>query len=175
MFFKDKKVLVTGGTGFVGSHFVEELLRRGARVRVPLHRNSLGFQDDSLETIPADLNNLDQCFKVCEGVDYVIHAAGAVGSAAVKVDKAMAAITSNLVLTALMLQAAWAEGVDPVASWSVLEGRLPDGAIPAVADQTVILWGLGKAVGDTLTIMDGRGRPRALRLVAGLQNSIFQG
>ena len=111
MFFKGKKVLVTGGSGFVGSHFVEELLRRGARVRVSLHRSPLEFKDDSVETIPADLNSLDQCLKVCEGIDYVIHAAGAVGSAAVKIDKAMAAITSNLVLTALMLQAAWAEGV----------------------------------------------------------------
>ena len=29
MFYKGKKVLVTGGTGFVGMHFVEELLRQG--------------------------------------------------------------------------------------------------------------------------------------------------
>jgi GDP-L-fucose synthase len=111
MFFKGKKVLVTGGTGFVGSHIIEALLRRGARVRVPLHRSALGFKDALVETIPADLTNLNHCLKVCEGVDYIIHAAGAVGSAAVKVDKAMAAITANLVLTALMLQAAWAEGV----------------------------------------------------------------
>jgi putative ABC transport system permease protein len=71
--------------------------------------------------------------------------------------------------------AAWAEGVDASQGWNVLNDLQPDGAIPAVADQAVILWGLGKAVGDTLTIMDGRGRPRELRLVAGLQNSIFQG
>ena len=66
--------------------------------------------------------------------------------------------------------AAWAEGVDARQGWNVLNDLQPDGAIPAVADQAVILWGLGKAVGDTLTIMDGRGRPRELRLVAGLQN-----
>ena len=32
MFFKDKKVIVTGGSGFVGSHIVEELLKQGAKL-----------------------------------------------------------------------------------------------------------------------------------------------
>ncbi|MBT3293768.1 MAG: ABC transporter permease [Verrucomicrobia bacterium] len=71
--------------------------------------------------------------------------------------------------------AAWAAGVDAKRGWDVLHDLQPDGAIPAVADQAVILWGIGKAVGDTLRIVDGRGRPRELRLVAGLQNSLFQG
>lgn len=38
MFYKDKKVLVTGGTGFVGLHIVQELLKEGAHVRIPVHR-----------------------------------------------------------------------------------------------------------------------------------------
>lgn len=37
-FYQGKKVLVTGGAGFVGTHFVEELLRQGAQVRIPIHR-----------------------------------------------------------------------------------------------------------------------------------------
>jgi hypothetical protein len=71
--------------------------------------------------------------------------------------------------------AAWAEGTDPSLRWDILNRPLPDGAIPAVADQGVILWGLGKDVGDELVIRDGRGNERRLRLVAGLQNSVFQG
>ena len=30
--FKDKKVVVTGGSGFIGTHYIEELLSRGAQV-----------------------------------------------------------------------------------------------------------------------------------------------
>lgn len=58
--------------------------------------------------------------------------------------------------------------------WSLLDAG--DGrVIPAVADMTVITWGLGKQVGDTLTYLDDRGDTLTVRLVAGLTNSIFQG
>jgi len=65
--------------------------------------------------------------------------------------------------------------VNPENPWSVLKQNLSDEAIPAVADQSVIVWGLGKAVGDTLTYMDEKGETFRLKLVGGLANSIFQG
>lgn len=65
--------------------------------------------------------------------------------------------------------------VNPENPWSVLEQNLSDGAIPAVADQSVIVWGLGKAVGDSLTYLDEKGETFQLKLVGGLANSIFQG
>lgn len=65
--------------------------------------------------------------------------------------------------------------VNPENPWSVLEQDLPDETIPAVADQSVIIWGLGKAVGDTLTYLDEKGEAFQLKLVGGLANSIFQG
>ena len=111
MFFKDKKILVTGGSGFVGSHIVKKLLERGAKVRVPIHKRPMTIDDERVEIFSANLMKEQDCFKAVKGVDYVFHAAGAVGSAAVKVDKSMAAITANLVMTSLMLQAAWAQGV----------------------------------------------------------------
>jgi putative ABC transport system permease protein len=47
--------------------------------------------------------------------------------------------------------------------------------IPAIADQAVIQWGMGKKVGDTLTYTDERGGEIRLLLVGGLANSVFQG
>lgn len=107
MFFSGKRVLVTGGSGFVGTHFVQALLELNAQICVPIHRRPMIIADPRIETIPADLTRIDDCLRVCDGVDYVIHAAGAVAAAGVTATNPMAAITANLVLTTQMLQAAW--------------------------------------------------------------------
>lgn len=112
MFYHGKKVLVTGGTGFVGTHFVEELLRRGADVRITIHHRPPIIQDPRIEYVYADLTHLDDCCAACHGVQYVFHCAGAVSAAAMTTSNPMSAIVTNLTLTAQMLQAAWMENVE---------------------------------------------------------------
>jgi|TARA_B100001971_G_scaffold45826_1_gene40709 GDP-L-fucose synthase len=111
MFYADKRVLVTGGSGFVGSHIVRELLQQGAKVRVPVHNRSQCVHDENVESITVDLMRLEDCYKVVKDIDYVVHAAGYVGSAGVKRFHVMEGITINLQLTTQMLQAAWKENV----------------------------------------------------------------
>jgi GDP-L-fucose synthase len=113
LFFKNKLVLVTGGTGFVGGHFVERLLELGAHIRIPVHNRPLLINDARIEAVSADLMNQDDCMKVCEGVDSVIHAAGSVsGAGTTGVKNPMEAIGVNLNLSVQILQAAWACNVD---------------------------------------------------------------
>ena len=59
--------------------------------------------------------------------------------------------------------------------WQILDQPLSDGVIPGFADQTVIKWGLGKSVGDTLVYTDESGKPLKIKLMGSLDNSIFQG
>jgi hypothetical protein len=59
--------------------------------------------------------------------------------------------------------------------WLTLNMEFRDNVIPGIADETVIIWGLGKSVGDTLTYYDENGERFYVKLVAGLANSIFQG
>ncbi len=66
-------------------------------------------------------------------------------------------------------------GTDRKNAWQALAHPLPKGAIPAVADQTVITWGLMKKIGDTLIRLNERGDEIPLVLVGGLANSVFQG
>lgn len=68
----------------------------------------------------------------------------------------------------------FAETLKHANDWASLSQRKGD-LIPAVADQSVIQWGLGKKLGDTLTYVGSRGETVRLLLVAGLDNSIFQG
>ena len=112
MFYRDKIVLVTGGTGFVGSHLVDALLAEGARVRIPIHNCQPRQRDPRIEAAAADLRQPEHCRNMARGVQYVFHAAGPVGAAGVGADRVMSGITTNLVLTSQMLEAAWAEGVE---------------------------------------------------------------
>jgi UDP-N-acetylglucosamine/UDP-N-acetyl-alpha-D-glucosaminouronate 4-epimerase len=71
--------LVTGGAGFIGSHLVEELVRRGERVRV-VDNLSTGKRHNiarlsSVEFVEGDLAELEVARRTVEGVDYVLHQA----------------------------------------------------------------------------------------------------
>ena len=77
MFYKDKKVVVTGGSGFVGTNFLLELLERGADVTTHTHVRPMEIQDERIKVVKdIDLFKLDDCIKLLDGADYVIHCGG---------------------------------------------------------------------------------------------------
>jgi putative ABC transport system permease protein len=59
--------------------------------------------------------------------------------------------------------------------WEALNGPYGKGVVPAIADQTVIQWGLGMNIGDTLLYRNESGDTLRLKLIAGLSPSVFQG
>lgn len=76
-FFKDKLVAVSGGSGFLGTHYIIELLKLGAKVRTHTHKSPIRVVNDNIDVIEnLDLTKYNDCLKLTEGVDYVIHAAG---------------------------------------------------------------------------------------------------
>ncbi|MGF7137832.1 ABC transporter permease [Roseimarinus sediminis] len=66
------------------------------------------------------------------------------------------------------------ENVDKSDFWQTLKKDYGE-LVPAIADQTVLQWGLGKKVGDTLSYSNALGEEVKLLLVAGLKASVFQG
>jgi len=71
------KALVTGGTGFVGSHLVRALNDAGHEVRV-LHRKSsrlIALEGCDYESVIGDVTDFDALMSACEGVDWVFHVA----------------------------------------------------------------------------------------------------
>ena len=83
---RNKKILVTGGAGFIGSNLCEALLEKGNKV-VCLDNFATGkrknieefLEDPSFVLIDGDIRKLEDCLKASQGVDYVLHQA-ALGS-----------------------------------------------------------------------------------------------
>src|SRR3954467_9144207 len=74
-----RRVLVTGGAGFVGSYLVEDLLAHGATVRV-VDDLSTGTFDNlehltDVELMRGDLTDPEVAARSVEGVDVVLHLA----------------------------------------------------------------------------------------------------
>jgi UDP-N-acetylglucosamine 4-epimerase len=82
----NKKILVTGGAGFIGSNLIEELLKLGNKVvcldnfSTGRRVNMIGFLDNpSFTLVEGDIRNIDDCHNAANGVDYILHEA-ALGS-----------------------------------------------------------------------------------------------
>jgi dTDP-glucose 4,6-dehydratase len=85
MKLQGKKILVTGADGFIGSHLVEELVRRGYDVRAFVYYNSLnswGWLDHvpeetraSLDVVPGDVRDAHRVKTAMIDCDVVLHLA----------------------------------------------------------------------------------------------------
>ena len=123
--------LVTGGCGFVGSHLVEALVQKGARVRVFDNCSTGKIQNiahlkDQIELIDGDLRELDTVHQAVEGVDYIFHQ-GARPSVARSVADPILSNNVNINGTLNLLVAARDAGVKRVvyAASSSAYGNIP--------------------------------------------------
>jgi dTDP-L-rhamnose 4-epimerase len=85
---QDKRILITGGAGFIGSHLADELLARGYRVRAldclaeQVHgaeRARPAYLSDDVELIQGDVRDRELVKRALIDVDAVYHFAAAVG------------------------------------------------------------------------------------------------
>lgn len=73
--------LVTGGTGLLGSHIVEQLRKRGRPVRALVRptADTTWLRSQGVELVEGDLSDMASVLKACEGVQCIYHAAARVG------------------------------------------------------------------------------------------------
>jgi nucleoside-diphosphate-sugar epimerase len=108
MNWSGKKVLVTGGTGFIGSFLVEALLERGAEVRVPIRSEnyrSLSARRSEVEWVKGDLRDPAYVMTLLEGVDDVFHLASCRRSAEYHRKKASDVLIENVRMSAAFIEA----------------------------------------------------------------------
>jgi len=108
-FYKNKRVLVTGGDGFIGSHLVDKLLNEGAIVRVSSRKESPKFLKhvvDDIEFIKANLLNPNDVDKVCYNQEIVFHLASIVAGVGYNSQHNASMMTANSIMNMLILEGA---------------------------------------------------------------------
>jgi len=98
---EDKKIVVTGGAGFLGKEVVSQLVFFGAnpqQIFVPRSRDH-------------DLRQMEQCHKVVSNQDIVIHLAAHVGGIGLNRVKPAELFYDNLMMGAQLIHAAYLAGV----------------------------------------------------------------
>ena len=107
-----RKVLVTGGAGFIGSHLVRGLLEHGDTVRV-LDNFSTGNRDNldgvEVEVVEGELRSYERVHNAMRGIEVVFHL-GAMGSVPRSVQDPLTSSAVNVEGTLNVLLAARDEG-----------------------------------------------------------------
>ncbi len=130
MNWQDRQVLVTGAGGFIGSHLVDELLRRGADVTAFVHynaRNDWGMLEGRytdtmphLNVIAGDVTDALFVKKAIAGKKVVFHLAALIGIP-YSYSAPESYVNTNMKGTLNVMQACLDEGVDRVIHTSTSE------------------------------------------------------
>ena len=97
-----KKVLVVGGSGFLGSHVADELIEKGYEVTIFDQKKSTWINDNQ-KFIESDLLDREHVIESIEGFNFVIHFAGIADIGESK-EKPLETIETNIIGTANLLE-----------------------------------------------------------------------
>lgn len=119
-FWQNKKVLVTGGASFIGSHLVDALVKRSARVRVAdnlssgrLENIQHHFGKSEVEFFPGDLSNARFAHDAINGTQVVFHLAADHGGRGY-VDLHQVECSTNLALDSLIFKTCYELEIEKV-------------------------------------------------------------
>lgn len=116
-FWSGKHVLVTGGAGFIGSHVVEKLVKRGAVVSVldtleNGQRENLADVQNTVRLIVGSASHLPDALAACQGQDLVMNLAARVGGIEYNRTHQATMMRDNLQIVTSMLEASRQAGIE---------------------------------------------------------------
>jgi GDP-L-fucose synthase len=110
--FSGKRVLVAGGSGFVGTHLTKKLHSLGASVRSTFHDKGLQQKIEGIEYLKVNLLNSEDCLTATKDIDFVFMCAANSSGAEVMDKTPLIHLTPNVVMNSQMLSAAYENQVE---------------------------------------------------------------
>jgi UDP-glucuronate decarboxylase len=125
MLLENKRILLTGGAGFIGSQIARRLVSKNEIVIFDnLHRNALAYTDlarkSNVRVIRGDVLNKDELMEAARGCDVIVHLAAIAGVDTV-MDMPTLTMKVNLLGTFNALEAAVEAGVERFIDFSTSE------------------------------------------------------
>lgn len=159
-FWVNKKVLVTGGSGFIGSHVSELLVKKAARVSILDHIKKQNIKSilGKVKLINGDIDNFQTALKACQGKDIVINMAARVGGIEYNQNHQGSILRENIMIACNMIEAARVSQVERFMEVSSACVYPRDALIPTPESEGFISepeptnggYGWGKRVGELL-------------------------
>ena len=109
-FFKNKKILVTGGTGLIGMPLVRKLVELCANLTVVSLDKSPNI-DKSVNFVNLDLRSFENCLKVCRDKEIVFNLIGVKGSPKMTLENPASFFIPTITFSINMMEAARQSGV----------------------------------------------------------------
>ncbi len=151
MRWKNRKVLVTGGTGFIGSFLVERLLDAGAKVRVPMRAQNfraLSERRSEIEWMEGDLRDSAYCAELLNGVDEVFHLAACRRNIAFHEERSGHVLQENLRMSLALVEAIRETKPIPVTYFSTANVPPKTDALSLSKMNVIDGYTLGKALSE---------------------------
>jgi len=104
-FFKNKNILITGGTGLIGRELVNFLLLCKPKTLKIISLDKFKNKNKLVKFIHGDLSNFDLCKKITKNIDIVFHLAGIKGSVKVTIEKPASFLVPLLMMNTNILEA----------------------------------------------------------------------
>ncbi|NBV06460.1 MAG: NAD(P)-dependent oxidoreductase [Proteobacteria bacterium] len=109
-FYKNKKILVTGGTGLIGRPLVEMLVKSGADVTIA-SLDEPSRAPAGIKFVKVDLREFSSCLEVCKNQEIVFQLAGVKGSPAMTMKRPASFLVPTVTFSFNMMEAARRSGV----------------------------------------------------------------
>lgn len=114
-FWKNKRVLITGGTGFIGRHLTQELFESGAQVTIPTRSSVETFPDaltSRAKLIKVDLTDDKDARNAAKGQEIIIHLAANIGGVEYNMSHPASIFRTNMRMFMNIIESGHLEGIE---------------------------------------------------------------